>query len=90
MPRYTGSQLRKVILPFGRFRRNWDITTVVLVLYTAISLPVVIAFTDGSENIPLRVIDVITDLVFVVDIIINFHTAFITSEGPLGDFEQVQ
>jgi CRP-like cAMP-binding protein len=79
---YSQEALRRVIMPFSRFRRTWDIVTLILVLYTAIWLPIVICFLDGSQT-PTRVIDVFTDIIFLIDVGINFHTAFITKDAVL-------
>ena len=47
---------------------------------SATSLPVVIAFETG-EVLFLKAVDVITDLIFLIDVFINFHTAFVTKSG---------
>lgn len=81
---YTADQLKRVILPFSRFRRMWDVLTLVLVMYTAIALPLLIAFSESEQSpIGLRVVDVFTDLVFVTDVLINFNTAYVTKDAVL-------
>ena len=64
-------------------------------MYTAISLPLVICFADESDpdsspfQIFLRVVDVLTDVIFLVDLGLNFHTAFVTKDAILEINKQV-
>lgn len=80
---YTTSELKRVILPFSRFRRVWDGITIVLVMYTAIYVPLAISISGAFVSPFFRTIDVFTDLIFVMDILINFQTAYVTKDASL-------
>ena len=73
------SELKRVLLPFSRLRIVWDALTLALVVYTALILPYLLAFTTVDQPTPtwMRVLDVLADGVFVLDIFINFNTAII-------------
>jgi CRP-like cAMP-binding protein len=86
---FSTTQLRRILLPYGRFRRWWDALTLILVMYTAISLPLVICFANPLEAATspsqtfFQVVDVFTDVIFMIDLSVNFHTAFVTKDAVL-------
>ena len=54
-----------------------------LTFYTAIMVPYNTAFKiRTTDQLPLLVVDSMVDVVFFVDIILNFHTTFV---GPSGE-----
>ncbi|XP_046479285.1 voltage-gated inwardly rectifying potassium channel KCNH2 isoform X3 [Neodiprion pinetum] len=75
------------ILHYSPFKAVWDWLILLLVMYTAIFTPYVAAFllsepdyTKKSKNYtsnPIVVIDLIVDVTFIVDILINFRTTFV-------------
>ena len=55
----------------------------ILTFYTAVMVPYNAAFKNKTmDQVPLLVIDSIVDVVFFLDIILNFHTTFV---GPTGE-----
>ncbi|KAK3283954.1 hypothetical protein CYMTET_8365 [Cymbomonas tetramitiformis] len=57
------------------FRRYWDLLLGILILYNSIMVPFRIAFeVEATGNI--EVFDFCTDLLFFIDIVLNFFTAF--------------
>ena len=74
----------RVILPQSFFRTTWDWLLIVLVVYNLVSIPLEICFLP-LENVtipvPLRVFNIIVDTIFLVDIVLNFRTAFFESAG---------
>lgn len=54
---------------------------VVLLIYTVTVLPVSIAFFSDTLTPAWLTINTITDTLFVMDIIINFRTGIISTEG---------
>ena len=82
---------RVVIEPNSTFKETWDSLILFFILYTATIVPFRIAFVDIYEenvwNYLFLVVDIIADLVFGVDIIINFLTAY---EKPDGTWEYGQ
>ncbi|CAL4066043.1 unnamed protein product, partial [Meganyctiphanes norvegica] len=77
------------ILHYSPFKAVWDWIILLLVIYTAIFTPYVAAFLlneqeerrkDPDKNIyedPIQVIDLIVDIMFMVDIVINFRTTYV-------------
>lgn len=58
-------------------RQQWDILIVLITVYNSIQIPYEIAFVPTEEaikNTGVNVINSICDLVFFLDIILNFHT----------------
>ena len=74
---------RCIVLPGSKFRRFWDLTSLVLLMYVAIFTPVQIAFFGDAMSIPrwrewlmIFLLDRVVDIVFTIDIVINFRTAW--------------
>ncbi|XP_011297465.1 potassium voltage-gated channel subfamily H member 7 isoform X7 [Fopius arisanus] len=77
------------ILHYSPFKAVWDWIILILVMYTAIFTPYVAAFLLGEPDYgskkkatkysedPIVIIDLIVDVTFVVDILINFRTTFV-------------
>ena len=73
-----------VVMPNGVFRKYWDLITCLLLLYTALFTPVQMAFLSEEysfSNIKdwvfIFAIDRVVDLVFFVDIFVNFRSAYV-------------
>jgi CRP-like cAMP-binding protein len=76
----TAQELRCLLLPFSRSKRLWDGFTLALVVYTALVLPYVLGFTDGQSWVApawIGTIDIVADLAFMVDIVLNFFTGYV-------------
>ncbi|KAL6259853.1 hypothetical protein P5V15_009763 [Pogonomyrmex californicus] len=82
------------ILHYSPFKAVWDWIILLLVMYTAIFTPYVAAFvlSDSEYNSrknkkysddPIVIIDLIVDVTFIVDIIINFRTTFVNSNDEV-------
>ncbi|XP_060103953.1 potassium voltage-gated channel subfamily H member 2 [Heteronotia binoei] len=81
---------RWTILHYSPFKAVWDWLILLLVIYTAIFTPYSAAFllNDGDEVqrracgyscSPLNVVDLIVDIMFIIDILINFRTTYVNS-----------
>lgn len=72
-----------IILHYSAFKASWDWIILVLTFYTAVMVPYNAAFENKTmDDVPLLVVDSIVDVVFFIDIILNFHTTFV---GPSGE-----
>jgi hyperpolarization activated cyclic nucleotide-gated potassium channel 2 len=60
--------------PSKGFRLYWDLTSILLVVYISIMLPLQLAFVQCA-GFGLELFDVAIDIFFLVDIAINFRTA---------------
>uniref|UniRef100_A0A3B5AID3 Potassium voltage-gated channel subfamily H member 7-like n=1 Tax=Stegastes partitus TaxID=144197 RepID=A0A3B5AID3_9TELE len=76
------------ILHYSPFKAVWDWLILLLVIYTAIFTPYSAAFLlndieeqrrreCGYSCSPLNVVDLIVDIMFIVDILINFRTTYV-------------
>ncbi|GAU95370.1 hypothetical protein RvY_06999 [Ramazzottius varieornatus] len=71
-----------IILHYTSFKTTWDWMILFLTFYTSIMVPYNVAFEfKTSDSIPTLATDSIVDIVFFIDIILNFHTTFV---GPTG------
>ncbi|XP_042228994.1 potassium voltage-gated channel unc-103-like isoform X14 [Homarus americanus] len=76
------------ILHYSPFKAVWDWIILLLVIYTAIFTPYVAAFLLNEQEAarkshqnqydsPIVIIDLIVDIMFMVDIVINFRTTYV-------------
>ncbi|KAJ0062331.1 hypothetical protein NL108_007534, partial [Boleophthalmus pectinirostris] len=81
---------RWTILHYSPFKAVWDWLILLLVIYTAIFTPYSAAFLlndieeqkrreCGYSCSPLNVVDLMVDIMFIVDILINFRTTYVNS-----------
>uniref|UniRef100_A0A8D2ZIK5 Voltage-gated inwardly rectifying potassium channel KCNH2 n=1 Tax=Scophthalmus maximus TaxID=52904 RepID=A0A8D2ZIK5_SCOMX len=82
------------ILHYSPFKAVWDWLILLLVIYTAIFTPYSATFllsdqeeaamqTCGYSCSPLNVVDLIVDIMFIVDIVINFRTTYVNSNDEV-------
>ncbi|CEF66356.1 Potassium voltage-gated channel subfamily H member 6 [Strongyloides ratti] len=82
------------IVHYSPFKAVWDWIILLLVIYTAIFTPYVAAFllresqNNGTRKgtsftEPLEIIDLIVDIMFIVDIIINFRTTYVNDNDEV-------
>ncbi|XP_060052793.1 potassium voltage-gated channel subfamily H member 2 isoform X2 [Erinaceus europaeus] len=82
---------RWTILHYSPFKAVWDWLILLLVIYTAVFTPYSAAFLlkeaedappapdCGYACQPLAVVDLIVDIMFIVDILINFRTTYVNA-----------
>ncbi|XP_054713690.1 potassium voltage-gated channel subfamily H member 6-like [Uloborus diversus] len=81
------------ILHYSPFKAVWDWIILLLVMYTAIFTPYVAAFLLSEEKAdkrnkkygddPIVVIDLLVDVMFIIDILINFRTTYVNSNDEV-------
>ncbi|XP_055495676.1 potassium voltage-gated channel subfamily H member 1a [Leucoraja erinacea] len=71
-----------IILHYCTFKTSWDWIILILTFYTAIMVPYNVSFKTKQNNVTWLVVDSIVDVIFLVDIVLNFHTTFV---GPAGE-----
>ncbi|KAG7238948.1 hypothetical protein INR49_030495, partial [Caranx melampygus] len=81
------------ILHYSPFKAVWDWVILLLVIYTAIFTPYSAAFllyevederrTCGYTCNPLNVVDLMVDVMFIVDILINFRTTYVNQNDEV-------
>ncbi|KAF6035311.1 hypothetical protein EB796_006381 [Bugula neritina] len=98
------------ILHYSPFKAVWDWIVLLLVLYTAVFTPYIVAFqvneTEVRMNLnddqatrlknadyviedPLVFVDLLVDLMFIADIIINFRTTFVKGGEVVSNSKQI-
>uniref|UniRef100_A0A3B4VJS2 Potassium voltage-gated channel, subfamily H (eag-related), member 6a n=1 Tax=Seriola dumerili TaxID=41447 RepID=A0A3B4VJS2_SERDU len=82
------------ILHYSPFKAVWDWVILLLVIYTAVFTPYSAAFllnevederrrTCGYTCNPLNVVDLVVDVMFIVDILINFRTTYVNQNDEV-------
>ena len=72
-----------ILLHYCAFKATWDWIILFLTFYTAIMVPFNVALKNKtSEDVSLLVVDSIVDVIFFIDIVLNFHTTYV---GPGGE-----
>ncbi|XP_072270722.1 voltage-gated inwardly rectifying potassium channel KCNH6 isoform X3 [Pyxicephalus adspersus] len=85
---------RWTILHYSPFKAVWDWLILLLVIYTAIFTPYSAAFllNDQEEERnwecgyscnPLNIVDLIVDIMFIIDIVINFRTTYVNTNDEV-------
>eukprot|EP00937_MAST-01D_sp_MAST-1D-sp2_P002484 g2484.t1 len=64
-----------IIDPRANWRKKWDITMILLLVYTALVTPYEVAFLETSID-PLFVINTLVNLLFIADMCMNFAVAY--------------
>ncbi|ESO02081.1 hypothetical protein HELRODRAFT_119837, partial [Helobdella robusta] len=86
IPRYCQEVPRtpaNILLHHSAFKSFWDWAILILTFYTAVMVPYNAAFQGKTmDNILVLVIDSVVDVVFFIDIMLNFHMTFV---GPGGE-----
>ncbi|KAM6991818.1 voltage-gated delayed rectifier potassium channel KCNH5-like isoform 1-T1 [Tautogolabrus adspersus] len=71
-----------IILHYCTFKTTWDWVILILTFYTAIMVPYNVSFKTKQNNLAWLVLDSVVDVIFLIDIVLNFHTTFV---GPSGE-----
>ena len=84
------------LLHYSPFKAVWDWIILLLVIYTAIFTPYAAAFLLSEERVegetlnmherysePLTIIDLIVDIMFIIDIFINFRTTYVNKNDEV-------
>ena len=80
----TIARRRKILLPYSPFILCWHVWVVLLVLYNSLLIPLTIGFIERDDYQTMYGLvawDTAVDIFFLLDIIVNFRTAYPLSEG---------
>ena len=73
-----------ILLHYCAFKAIWDWIILCLTFYTAIMVPYNVALKNKtSEDVTLLVVDSIVDVIFFIDIVLNFHTTYVGAAGEV-------
>jgi len=73
---------KRILLPNARFKSTWDTWILLLVLYNSLSIPIEFGF-ETEQVYGLKVWDALVDCMFILDILLQFDTAFYHKDGTL-------
>ena len=73
-----------MIFPDQKWKNFWDTFLSILILYTVLFLPYRLAFIEiQDENYFWIIFDIFNDLIFAIDIFLNFFCAYSTHHEEL-------
>ena len=61
-------------MPENNFKRTWNLIIALLLVYTAVFVPIRVAFFDEVSTFVL-ILETMVDSVFIADIVLTFFTA---------------
>ena len=66
---------------------RWDLLIILFAIWNCIQVPYSLAFDVGTDsNIYTLCFNLFTDFIFIVDVIINFLTTYISEETGIESF----
>ncbi|XP_077153611.1 voltage-gated inwardly rectifying potassium channel KCNH3 isoform X2 [Ranitomeya variabilis] len=92
VPEYKVVSVRKspfILLHYGPFKACWDCLILLATLYVAVTVPYSFCFNTGKEEgvqnqrSPPSACDIAVEILFILDIILNFRTTFVSESGQV-------
>ncbi|VDP97540.1 unnamed protein product [Trichobilharzia regenti] len=91
--RYKIQKLTKsnfVLLHYGLFRIVWDWLLLLLTFYIAFIVPYNVTFENRSTHSSrCSIIDLIVEIFLIIDVILNFHTTYVSKSGQIINDRQL-
>ncbi|XP_076012142.1 voltage-gated delayed rectifier potassium channel KCNH8 [Genypterus blacodes] len=97
IPEYKVAAIQKsrfILLHYGTFKAGWDWLILLATFYVAVTVPYNVCFTvvggrdEGSSSStiprsPPSVSDILVEILFMLDIVLNFRTTFVSTSGQV-------
>ncbi|XP_075593699.1 voltage-gated inwardly rectifying potassium channel KCNH3 isoform X2 [Balearica regulorum gibbericeps] len=92
LPEYKVAAIRKppfILLHYGAFKAGWDGLILLATLYVAVTVPYSVCVGVGTEEGlpaargPPSACDLCVEILFMLDIILNFRTTFVSKSGQV-------
>uniref|UniRef100_A0AAV2K499 Voltage-gated delayed rectifier potassium channel KCNH4 n=1 Tax=Knipowitschia caucasica TaxID=637954 RepID=A0AAV2K499_KNICA len=95
IPEYKVAAIQKsrfILLHYGTFKAGWDWLILLATFYVAVTVPYNVCFTvgggrdEGNINAPRSppsVSDILVEILFILDIVLNFRTTFVSTSGQV-------
>ncbi|XP_074513792.1 voltage-gated delayed rectifier potassium channel KCNH8 isoform X2 [Sebastes fasciatus] len=95
IPEYKVAAIQKsrfILLHYGTFKAGWDWLILLATFYVAVTVPYNVCFTvvgvrdEGSSTAPRSppsVSDILVEILFILDILLNFRTTFVSTSGQV-------
>ncbi|XP_054847427.1 potassium voltage-gated channel subfamily H member 8 [Eublepharis macularius] len=88
-PEYKVSDAKKskfILLHFSTFKACWDWLILLATFYVAVTVPYNVCFI-GNDDLPTTrsttVSDIAVEILFIIDIILNFRTTYVSKSGQV-------
>nr|XP_030120817.1 potassium voltage-gated channel subfamily H member 8 isoform X1 [Taeniopygia guttata] len=88
-PEYKVSDAKKskfILLHFSTFKAGWDWLILLATFYVAVTVPYNVSFIGHDELSTTRsttVSDIAVEILFIIDIILNFRTTYVSKSGQV-------
>jgi len=64
------------------YKQAFDLLVILFAIFNSLSTPVEISFKpEYIENYPFKIANGVIDVIFLVDLVVNFRTSFISGSG---------
>ncbi|KAM8975773.1 voltage-gated inwardly rectifying potassium channel KCNH3 isoform 2-T2 [Pelodytes ibericus] len=92
VPEYKVVSMRKspfILLHYSTFKACWDCLILLATFYVAVTVPYSVCFSSGKEEgtpgprSPPSPCDLTVEILFILDIILNFRTTFVSQSGQV-------
>ncbi|XP_062483654.1 potassium voltage-gated channel subfamily H member 4 isoform X1 [Pezoporus occidentalis] len=90
IPEYKVAAVQKsrfILLHYSIFKALWDWLILLATFYVAITVPYNVCFTGTEENLSAArspiVSDIAVEMLFILDIILNFRTTYVSQSGQV-------
>uniref|UniRef100_A0A8C1KXH6 Voltage-gated delayed rectifier potassium channel KCNH4 n=1 Tax=Cyprinus carpio TaxID=7962 RepID=A0A8C1KXH6_CYPCA len=93
IPEYKVAAIQKsrfILLHYGTFKAGWDWLILLATFYVAVTVPYNVCFTvvGGRDEVstprsPPSVSDILVEILFMLDIVLNFRTTFVSTSGQV-------
>lgn len=81
---YVSKYYKYTINPNVSYKIVWDLIVSLIVIYSIIMVPLQLSFSVATDG-GFYVVDWIVDVFFMIDIIVNFFTAYNDNRGTVYD-----
>ncbi|XP_031783692.1 potassium voltage-gated channel subfamily H member 8 isoform X3 [Nasonia vitripennis] len=84
LPEYKTTTLKKsqfILSHYGLFKTCWDWLLLIATLYVAVVVPYNASFINTDR--PTMVSDVVVEVIFIIDIVLNFRTTYVSRKGEV-------
>ncbi|XP_043910660.1 potassium voltage-gated channel subfamily H member 4 [Protopterus annectens] len=89
LPEYKVAAIQKsyfILLHYSIFKALWDWLILLATFYVAVTVPYNVCFTNNDDVSAARttiVSDIVVEMLFILDIILNFRTTYVSQSGQV-------
>uniref|UniRef100_A0A8C5PJ83 Potassium voltage-gated channel subfamily H member 4 n=1 Tax=Leptobrachium leishanense TaxID=445787 RepID=A0A8C5PJ83_9ANUR len=90
LPEYKVASVQKprfILLHYSIFKALWDWLILLATFYVAVTVPYNVCFTGHDDSVSAErstiVSDIVVEMLFILDIILNFRTTYVSQSGQV-------